>query len=121
MQLTKDKPLFFHYRFRKTKTGQLIFNNTDRLIVQPWLSNNGPTYNMGGATIAFNTVLKTFGVAKCDITDNFNKKLGRRIAFGRSCNGKAGNFGVQIPYNGAMDFASVKAEADRIANNLFTF
>ena len=117
MQLIKDKPLFFHYRFKRTKLGHLIFNDIPCPGTDP--NECGSIHNLGGATVAFNVATKTFGISRCHITDNFNKKIGRNVALGRSERGIPGNFGVMVKYDGPMTFDAVKTEADKLANVLF--
>ncbi len=63
-ELTRTDNLVFHFRIRKTETGEAL--------------------PRGGATVVFVPPLARFGVSVCSDKDVYNKKRGRNIAAGRA-------------------------------------
>ena len=66
-QIKKDVPFVFHFRNVDNHSGVGLAK------VLP----------CGGVTIVFDPKVCLFGVARCNATDNYNKKRGRQIASGR--------------------------------------
>jgi hypothetical protein len=47
-------------------------------------NTNRVPYERGGLTIVFDPTVRRFGVAECSKRDNYNRKMGLKIALGRA-------------------------------------
>ncbi len=63
--LKSNRPIVFHFRSLPSKC-----------------------FERGGITIAYNPDSRSYGAAVCSHKENFNRKIGRTVALGRTLSGK---------------------------------
>ena len=128
--LTRNDPVIFHFRVDR-RTGNLIDPKEMATI-----RKSEHLSATGGVTMVFNPRKRVFGYSVCNVTDHYNFHLGRSVAEGRSnamtqqeyeCAHSGDETPIShgrrrvwsVPYTGSVSIQAVRAEAWKLAQNLY--